>query len=117
MIPNPPKSICGVNETGWLNCVHPLRMPKVLRGRLSPRKCALVACAYVLHSPGRFTTDFARRVAETIQRRAVGAPPRSKMGEEIRDALWKTFPKQLDERIPHGLQLRPTPAPGAPVET
>lgn len=91
-----PKTICGIDETGWLRCKNPLRMPKVVRGRWAPRrKFALVVCAYALESPTGFRTEFARRAARVAQARWLAMHPRTSSGVAVAIALSEAFPGEL----------------------
>jgi hypothetical protein len=88
------KRLRGLTEEDWLNRLDPLNVPKVLP-RPSPRKSVLLACAFVLDSPGGFSTPFARRVAETVQRTAFGSPFPCDLVATLRATVAREFPRDL----------------------
>jgi hypothetical protein len=97
--------IRGLTEDDWLNRLNPLNVPKVLP-RPSPRKSALLACAFALHAPGGFRSPFARQVAKTVQRTVFGSPFPCDLVATIRAAVAREFVQDLTP-VHNGFQLTP----------
>src|SRR5215213_2295709 len=94
-----------LTEAGWLAQTDPLQMPKAFH-RPSPRKCAFVACAYVLSTRGGFRHPLARRIAETVQRTVTVTPFPADLVSALRAALAREFPADLASAY-YGYQLTP----------
>ncbi len=82
-----------MTEAEWLECADPLRMPKQFRGRSTPRKRCLLACAYLLHAPGGLVGEAARRVVEAVRDAAFGEPPAWGLVDGTRAAVARALPE------------------------
>lgn len=72
-----PARILGLTEQQWRACADPLRLPKLYRGRATPRQFCLLGCAYLLDGPGAFRNGEARRVVSAVRAAALSAEGRS----------------------------------------
>lgn len=87
-----------MTEADWLACTDPLRMPKLFRGRSTPRKRLLLTCAYALDPDGGFRTPAARQVIETVRDAAFATVEVKGFAQVIRDAVNRLSPDLVGSR-------------------